>query len=83
MRDGKKPVELIIAVGALAYLATRPPVARQLWRGMRFTAGGLETIFSALAQWKFIMNLVAPAQVAPLRLISGPVRKQVPHRRRG
>jgi hypothetical protein len=82
MRDGTKPVELIIAVGALAFLATRPPVARQIWRGMRFTAGGLETAFSALAQWKFIMNLVAPPQAAPLRLISGPVRKQMSQRRR-
>lgn len=82
MRDEKKPVELIIAIGALAYLATRPPVARQLWRGLRFTAGGLETAFSALAQWKFIMNLVAPQEATPLRLLAGPVRKQMPQRRR-
>jgi len=83
MKDGTKPVELIIAVGALAYLATRPPVARQIWRGIRFTAGGLEAAFSALAQWKFIMNMVAPPRATPLRLIPGPVRKQVPQRRRG
>jgi hypothetical protein len=83
MKNGTKPVELVIAVGALAYLATRPPVARQILRGMRFTAGGIETAFSALAQWKFIMNIVAPAQAAPMRLIPGPARMRVPHRRRG
>jgi hypothetical protein len=75
MKHATKPVEMMIAAGALAYLATRPPVARQLWRGMRFTACGLETAFSALAQWKFIMNIVAPPEAAPTRLIAGPVRK--------
>jgi hypothetical protein len=83
MKDEARLAQAAIAAGALAFVATRPPVARQLLKGFRLTVAGTEAAFSALAQWKFIMDVIAPKQAAPARLLPRPADKPtLPRRQR-